>query len=145
LDIELICCINNQHSNWICDIMISAKMLTPRQFPTNWQAYLDYVLGIEARVCNLSSTMHNWTQGSLSSKPADAMDIDTVCKAEKKKKPMNAEQHKWFDNSMCIHCSLHTVTALAHDTTPNKTKLLDEDLMWRGGQRGVGDPSQWEV
>jgi hypothetical protein len=35
------------------------------------------------------------------------MDIDAVCKAEKEKKPMNAEQHKWFDNSMCIQCGLH--------------------------------------
>jgi hypothetical protein len=106
-DVELIRCIDNQRSNRIRNIMISTKMLTPGQFPTNWQAYLDYVLGIKACVRDLLSTMRNQTQGSSSSKPADAMDVDAVCKAEKEKKPMNAEQRKWFDNGMCIRCGLH--------------------------------------
>jgi hypothetical protein len=78
LDVKLIHCIDDQCSNQIRNIMISTKMSTPGQFLTNWQAYLDYMLGIEARVCNLSSTTCNQTQGSLSSKPIDAMDVNAI-------------------------------------------------------------------
>jgi hypothetical protein len=106
-DVELIRRIDEQRSHRLRNIMISAELGHPGSLPTTWPAYLDHVLGIEARIRDMSSTTCTRTQGGSSSKPADSMDVDAVRKEEQERKPLNAEQRKWYDKSMCVYCGKH--------------------------------------
>jgi hypothetical protein len=109
LDVELIRRIDEQHNTQLCDVMIGMEVTQPGTLPVHWAQYLDYALNIEAHMRDLTGTTRtrNTTTATPLAKASDAMDVDAICKANQEKKPLNAEQRKWYDDSLCIKCGKH--------------------------------------
>jgi hypothetical protein len=89
--------------------MIGMEVTQPGTLPVHWAQYLDYALNIEARMRDLTGTTRTQTTTTAtpSAKTSNAMDVDAIRKADQEKKPLNAKQRKWYEDSLCIKCGKH--------------------------------------
>jgi len=106
-DVELIRRIDQQRNHNIRTIMVTTAQIKPEVIPTTWELYLEWVLDIEMKLREEgdkkpSGTTSTPRQTSTQRDP-NAMDIDTVRKAEK----LSKEQEEWMSKGLCFRCGKH--------------------------------------
>lgn len=103
-DVELIRRIDQQRNHEMRLIMTTVSQVSPTQVATTWEAYLEWALDIEMKMREQGKHMGSTSSGSRpTTKDPNAMDIDTVRKAEK----LSKEQMEWQSKGLCFRCGKH--------------------------------------
>ncbi|TFK57262.1 hypothetical protein OE88DRAFT_1620303 [Heliocybe sulcata] len=102
-NVELIRRIEEQRSTNIQLVMVTISQTTPAAIPTEWEQYLDYVLGIEMHLRNDGLKWNTTSTPRAPARDPNAMDIDAVKKAEK----LSKEQEEWLTKGLCFRCGKH--------------------------------------